>query len=145
MRLLLKAPVKVDIWALDSLRGWCALDYAREYEDLVQRLGPQGFSGEDIADYRAYVGELEVWGGGAAPLPPEEWLRDNPPYAPDVRTSASQCLVMVHGCIARVASQLGCPASVFAGAKPGDCKRAYDAHVGGAGGAGGGGGGGGAH
>ena len=148
VRLLLNARAKVDVWAVDHLHGWCALDYAREYEALVRRLGAQGFSGEDIADYRAYAGELEVRGGGAAPLPPEEWLRDNPLNAPDVRTPASECLSLVRGCISLLAKHLGCPVSVFVRAAPGECRRAYEAHVaavGGAAGAGGGGGGGGAH
>ena len=135
VRLLLNARAKVDIWAKDHLRGWCALDYAREYEDFVLRLDPLGFSGEDIADYRAYVGELEVHGSGgssgsgSAPLAPADWRRENPAITQDALTPPAECLATVRGCIALVARHLDCPAAVFSGVAPGSCRRAYDAHV----------------
>ena len=136
VRLLLKAPGKVDVWAVDTLRGWCALDYAREYEALLQRLGPRGFSGEDVADYRAYVCTIEASRrGGAARLSPEDWLLRNPPDAAGLRTPALECLAIVQDCIKRVARHLGCPASVFAGVAPGACRRAFDKHVAAVGGA----------
>lgn len=121
----MNARAKVDVWAVDSLRSWCALDYAREYIDLVQRLDSLGFTGEDIGLYRHHLVIQAV--DGVAPMEPRAWRLAHAFENGGAAESARECLSNARSAIALMARHLDCPPSVLEAAAPGTCRQAFEA------------------
>ena len=115
------------MWSADRLKGFTALDYAREYQDLAHTLDAQGFMGEDISEYRQYLAVLPE---GEKRLSPQAWRKEYP-LPPGERSviPPAEPLAVAAEALAQVARYLACPAAVFEGVAPGHCREAFDAYV----------------